>query len=56
MKLNKLFGMLAVLGFMLQLGTVGALENDVIGLGQSLIQLGFGGVIFFVGLKGLRCI
>lgn len=52
--MSKLFGALAVLGFLFQLGTVGALENDVIGLGQSLIQLGFGGVIFFVGLKGSR--
>lgn len=52
--MSKLFGTIAVLGFLFQLGTVGALENDVIGIAQSLIQLGFGGVAFFVGLKGSR--
>ena len=54
--MNKLFGTLAILGFLFQLGTVGALENDVIGIAQSLIQLAIGGAIFFIGLKGLRCI
>ena len=52
--MNKLFGMLAILGFLFQLGTVGALENDVIGIGQSLIQLAIGGAVLFTGLKGSR--
>ena len=50
--MSKLFGVLAVLGFMFQLGTVGALENDVIGIFQALIQLGIGGVVLFIGLRG----
>ena len=54
--MNKLFGALAVLGFTLQLGTVGALENDVIGMTQSLIQLAIGGAVLFIGLKGARVI
>ena len=54
--MNKLFGILAIAGFMLQLGTVGALENDVIGIMQALMQLGAGGICLFVGLKGFRCI
>lgn len=54
--MNKLFGALAILGFMLQLGTVGALENDVIGIAQSLIQLVIGAACIFVGLKGARAI
>lgn len=54
--MNKLFGILAIAGFMLQLGTVGALENDVIGMAQSLIQLAIGGAFLFVGLKGARVI
>lgn len=52
--MSKLFGALAALGFMLQLGTVGALENDVIGIMQSLIQLTVGGAFLFIGLKGAR--
>lgn len=52
--MNKLFGTLAIVGFMLQLGTVGALENDVIGIMQALVQLGAGGICLFVGLKGAR--
>ena len=54
--MNKLFGTLVILGFLFQLGTVGALENDVIGVAQSLIQLVIGGAVLFTGLKGLRCI
>ena len=52
--MSKLFGALAVLGFMFQLGTVGALENDVIGMFQALLQLGAGGIVLFIGMKGLR--
>lgn len=54
--MRKMFGALAIAGFMLQLGTVGALENDVIGIMQALMQLGAGGICLFVGLKGIRCI
>ena len=50
--MNKLFRALTVLGFMFQLGTVGALENDAIGMFQALIQLGAGGVVLFIGLRG----
>jgi len=54
--MSKLFSLLAILGFMLQLGTVGALENDVIGTTQSVIQLAIGGAVLFIGLKGARVI
>lgn len=54
--MSKLFSLLAILGFMLQLGTVGALENDVIGIMQALVQLGAGGACMFIGLKGARAI
>ena len=52
--MNKLFGTLVILGFMLQLGTVGALENDVIGMARALVQLAIGGAFLFIGLKGAR--
>ena len=52
--MSKIFGILAIAGFMLQLGTVGALENDVIGIIQALMQLGVGGTFLFIGLKGAR--
>lgn len=52
--MRKMFGILAIAGFMLQLGTVGALENDVIGIMQALMQLGAGGACMFIGLKGAR--
>lgn len=54
--MSKLFGTLAVLGFLFQLGTVGALENDVISMGQSLMQLAIGGAVLFAGLKGSRAL
>ena len=48
MKLYKYIGAVA---FVLQLGTVGALECDNVGIKQALVQLLIFGAILYVSLK-----
>ena len=48
----KLRGVVALLGFLLVLGSVGALELDVIAFGQFAIQAGIG--LLMVGQVAIR--
>lgn len=43
-------------GFLFQIGTVGALENDIIDIPQALVQMIICGGVMFGAMKGLDLI